>query len=114
MFRYKAKVMRVIDGDTFETEDQIIRLAKIDAPEINEYRGLMGLKATNFLRSLIHGRIVYIRQCRPSKDYYNRIVADVWRTTDNLHVNKAMVDAGYAKWHESSEQEVMRAGRLEI
>lgn len=51
--------MRVIDGDTFETtEKQIIRLASVDAPELN-YCG--GQEAKTALEKLVLNQNLYIK-----------------------------------------------------
>ena len=85
---YTATVTKVIDGDTFQTNTETIRLANVNAPE----KGTAGaLAATNYLRSLIGGKIVTIQP--RATDVFGRTVADVW--VGNLHVNQAMRDAGY-------------------
>ena len=90
---YSAYVTRVIDGDTFETSTETIRLAGIDAVEKNS---AMGKNAAAYLRTLIYGKHVTIESF--GKGFYNRTLASVWRNSDNLYVNRAMVDSGYAKW----------------
>lgn len=35
-YEYQGKVTRIIDGDTLEVDGRRIRLALVDAPEINE------------------------------------------------------------------------------
>ena len=67
-----AKVVRVIDGDTFETSSgQRIRLADVNAPEVgNSY----SQKATEQLDELVGGKNVAIKPVGVS---YGRVVADV-------------------------------------
>ena len=92
MARYSAYVSNVIDGDTFDTStNERIRLEGIDAPESNT---TAGQRATEYLRGLIQNRNVTIDS--KYKDTWNRTVAQVWRSTDNLNVNQAMLDSGHA------------------
>lgn len=92
MSSYVAYVTGVIDGDTFRTSNRTIRLAGIDAPESNTPQGK---KATAYLRQLIGRQRVIIKTV--ATDTYGRSVADVWRYTDRLYINREMVDSGHAK-----------------
>jgi len=78
-----ARVIKVIDGDTFTVTGDTIRLADVDAPELDEPSGL---QAKQRLRDLIEGKDVeYEEQAR---DVYGRIVAEVW--VGNVDVNATM------------------------
>ena len=81
-----AYVKSVVDGDTFNTADgRIIRLANVDTPE----RGRYGYEAAkNHLIRLISGQMVIIQQ--KAIGHYGRIIADVWRQRDHLHINTEM------------------------
>lgn len=68
----KEKVIRVIDGDTFDTSSSRIRLANVYAPEINS---LGGIEAKRKLQSLIDGKEVSITAT--GEVSYDRIVANV-------------------------------------
>ena len=77
-----AKVVQVIDGDTFKTA-YVIRLADVDAPELDEPGGPA---AKRELERLIGGKdITYEEKAR---DVYGRIVAQVW--VNGIDVNAAM------------------------
>ena len=90
---YLAYVTRVVDGDTFDTSTAgRIRLANINAPEIGTPEGQ---SAKAYLKQLIEGQQVTIQPV--AKDYYGRTVANVWRFSDRLNVNQAMIDSGHAK-----------------
>ena len=70
----KEKVTRVIDGDTFVTNQRKhpVRLANVNAPEKNQPGGT---KATNTLKSLILNKEVVIDTV--ARDKYGRSVANV-------------------------------------
>lgn len=78
-----AKVVRVIDGDTFETNSgQRIRLADVNAPEVGKPGSR---KATDKLDDLIGDKNVAIK---PVGDSYDRVVAEV--KVGGKSVNNAM------------------------
>ena len=84
----RAKVTRVIDGDTFRVKGgKTIRLAKVRAPEIKT-KG--GQKARADLRQVIGSRTVDINTVGKS---YGRDVANV-RVRGKL-VNQVMRNKGY-------------------
>lgn len=85
MVARKERVVRVIDGDTFETavRKRPVRLANVDAPE----KGKMGANtATNHLKKLIEGKYVNVETV--ARDKYRRAVANV--KVDGLSVNAAV------------------------
>ncbi len=72
----RRTVTRIVDGDTFEVKTRIgntrfVRLAGVNAPELNQYGGST---AMNRLTELIGGKTVTIV---PVGRSYNRVVADV-------------------------------------
>jgi len=81
----KEKVIRIIDGDTFETASRKkpVRLANVNAPEKGQ-RGFA--KATEALRKMIEGEEVKIDTV--SRDKYDRAVAKVYMGRES--VNKKM------------------------
>ena len=97
MATYDAYVTRVIDGDTFEIRTQTgvqpIRLDNINTPE----EGQTGaLAATNYLKTLIEGQNVIMQEKGVGK--YGRILAHVWRKSDNTPVNESIVRQGHSEW----------------
>lgn len=84
-FEYQGKVTRIIDGDTLEVDNEVIRLALVDAPERSEPGYL---KATRFAASLCPiGSTAYldIDDGQPV-DKYGRIVAVVYCGGKNLNL----------------------------
>jgi len=86
-------VLRVIDGDTFETtEHQHIRVAAVEAPEIDLCGGPEAKKA---LEKLVLGKPVYLKVIY--RDPYQRLVSLVY--AGDQFVNKAMLADGLAYHH---------------
>ncbi len=70
------QVSSVVDGDTFHIPNDRVRLANIDAPEINE-AGYQ--KATDMLTSLINGKTVYLdTDQKGGRDPNGRLIAVVY------------------------------------
>lgn len=112
MYKYKAKVERIVVGDTFDiiidlgfkiTTHQRIRLQCLDSPEIynvkkntEEYKKGMaaqefaqqGLEANNFEVTIV-----------PEKDtrIFSRYIAIVWLSENYVSLNKELVDKDFAK-----------------
>lgn len=97
-YRYKAKNIRVIDGDTVEAEldlgfklhtRDIYRLAEINCKERDQ-------PSTDYLKSLIDGKEVIIESHKPEK--HGRWLAVLWVVTDGglQSANQMMMDAGHA------------------
>ncbi|MBA7484073.1 hypothetical protein ES707_19596 [subsurface metagenome] len=78
----KAKVTKVIDGDTIKIPRRTLRLANVDAPELGS-RG--GTKAKNQLKDMIQGKTI---SYEPVAKSYGRIVAQV--KIRGKSVNQAM------------------------
>lgn len=84
------EVVRVIDGDTFETKErQLVRLSDVDAPEM----GRCGSEAAKKeLEKLVLGKPVYIKAVY--RDRYMRMISLVY--TKDGFVNEKMVEKGLA------------------
>lgn len=96
----KAKVVRIIDGETFETDSgQRIRLLCLDAPEIGRNRSE---EASFYLSSLVLNREVLLeRDVQDYDEYGNSLryvyVPDPILKNDYIFVNKELVKNGYAE-----------------
>lgn len=93
MHEYLTYVTSVTDGDTFNTATQRMRLANINTPENSTPEGQ---KSTTYLKFLIERKRVRIKSV--ATDIYGRVVAHVWRYSDNLYINRRMVDSRHANW----------------
>jgi len=116
MYYYKAKLSRVIDGDTivFDIDlgfgiwmkNEHVRLARINCPEIrtrdlNEKR--KGIEATNFVKEIIlnyeHDKNCEIRlRTYKNSGKYGRYIADVllYKNDEVQVLNELVVEAGHA------------------
>jgi len=85
----KARVQKVIDGDTFTTDrGRRVRLANVNAPE----KGRRGApEARRHLRELVSRKQVNVDVV--AHDRYGRSIANV--KVGNKSVNKAMRDKGW-------------------
>ena len=93
---YMASVIKVHDGDTITVQRQddskevvIIRLNRIDAPELKQ---TYGKESRDFLNNMIFGEIVDVDV--QGRDMYGREVADL--RYDDLNVSSEMVINGMA------------------
>ena len=90
----QGKVVKVIDGDTFDLLDANkttrIRLFGIDSPERGQ---AFNKRAKAFTDSLVAGK--QIRVVVRDTDRYGRTVGDAY-LSDGTHVNAEIVRAGYA------------------
>jgi len=84
------KVVAVMDGDSFKiANDQTIRLASLDAPELGN---CYGQEAYQALSSKILGKKVVLRDLKT--DMYGRIIAMVY--LDGQLVNEYLIKNGFA------------------
>jgi micrococcal nuclease len=104
-----ATVEWVYDGDTFRTtDDESIRLADIDTPEINE-SGYQ--EATNYMISIIKNKAVFLdiddKYVYDDEGKGSRLVCVVYvdyNQTHYLNVNKALLESDLAViWEHDNE-----------
>lgn len=112
MYKYKAKIDRIVDGDTFDivvdlgfkiSTHQRIRLQGINTPETynvkkdsEEYK--KGLAAKNFAIQRIEANN-YEALIETEKDTgkFGRYIATVWLTDNEISLNAELVEKGFAK-----------------
>jgi micrococcal nuclease len=96
-------VTRIVDGDTLYVADldERVRLIGVDTPETRHPdKGVecYGREATAHLRELVPpGTAVRVEFDVDRIDRYDRPLGYLWRRSDGLHVNLAMVADGYAQ-----------------
>jgi endonuclease YncB( thermonuclease family) len=93
----RTTVIRIIDGDTIETELGVVRLIGINAPE----RGEKFFKeSTNFLDFLIEKEIYMIR-VKENRDKYNRFLRYIKyydeKSKEFVLINEILIEEGYAQ-----------------
>ena len=99
--KFRANVIRVVDGDTLEVArvrggTETIRLLGIDTPEV--YGGVEcgGRAASSLMKGLATGRVKVKSDPRqPKRDKYGRLLAYISKNGKDL--NKVMVSRGRAR-----------------
>lgn len=111
MYKYKAKIDRVVDGDTFDIvvdlgfkifTHQRIRLQGINTPETynvkresEEYK--KGLAAKNFaIQRLESNNYDALIQTEKATGKYGRYIATVWLADNETSLNDELVEKGFA------------------
>ena len=104
-YSIKAKVARVIDGDTFVlTDSQHVRILGINTPEIahaGKPAEAFGDSASRFTESLIDGKNIKLTFEGKTYDMFGRILAYVWLTNtagkDSLFLQAELLKTGLAR-----------------
>ena len=102
--RSVGKVSKITDGDTIHVQigggDETVRLIGIDTPESVDPRSpveCFGKEASKHLGELIPvGTEVRLVRDIEARDRYDRLLAYVYRASDDLFVNEQMALDGYA------------------
>lgn len=97
-----ATVVDVIDGDTLRLmvdmgddvwHRRVIRMSRINAPEMNTDRGRA---AAGYLAALIQGKAVVIKTYKSGHEKYGRLLAEVWSRDTGANLNDLMIQMGHA------------------
>jgi micrococcal nuclease len=98
-----ARVVRVVDGDTIvvrlDGDEERVRYIGVDTPESVKPGSpveCFGKRAAAENRRLVAGRRVRLVSDAEARDRYGRLLAYVYRASDGLFVNRALVERGYA------------------
>lgn len=93
------RIIRVIDGDTFETDRELIRLWGIDAPELDQTCGGADEPLSSvgqIARQMLDTILMDLHSCDPvDTDRYGRTVA-ICATTQGYDIGAMMVGFGWA------------------
>jgi len=80
--KQKAKVVRVIDGDTIEIEGKVkVRYIGVNTPELHDPKKpieCFGQAATDENKRLVEGKEVYMQRDVSDTDKYKRLLRYVW------------------------------------
>ena len=109
LYRYRATVRSVYDGDTCTVDIDLglgiwihgekLRLYRINAPEVRGPEREAGLRSRDFLRGQIDGKEIYIQTIKDRKGKYGRYLAEMWLEGEDgaaINVNDLMVAQGQA------------------
>lgn len=95
---HSYKVLKIIDGDTFDATDGTIRfrirIAGIDAPEIGTPFSKLAIVE---LKKMIEGKKVEIKSVGRGLDRYNRILGHVF--VDHHDIGIEMIEKGLATYY---------------
>ena len=102
MYEYKAKVVKVYDGDTVtcdislgfnvELRKQKIRLLGINAPEVRGSSRSSGIISRDALRSRILNKKVTLKTFKDKKGKYGRWLGEIW--IDDECINSWLLSEG--------------------
>ena len=104
MFEYRAKIIKVYDGDTVTAEIDLgfnvkvtekIRLFGINAPEVRGPEREKGIKSRDALRQMILGKEVELRTIKDRKGKYGRYLGNILLA--NILINEWLIREGHAK-----------------
>jgi|TARA_R110000824_G_scaffold76211_3_gene193185 micrococcal nuclease len=127
MYQYRAKIVKIIDGDTVDVDidlgfsvilsKQRIRLYGIDTPE-SRTRNLdekkYGLLAKNFLKEFIGkaGNHLIVETCKDDRGKFGRILGKLINK-DNECVNTIMCSLGHAvEYYGQSKDDIAKSHLL--
>jgi micrococcal nuclease len=112
LYHYRAKVLRVVDGDTIKVEyidkgfgdkhvgtpkrPPTLRFARIDAPEVRGEEREEGLKAEARVLELLgkHGPDILVRTIE--EDTFGRWLAEIW-LSDGTNLSDLLLEEGLAE-----------------
>ena len=100
LFRYRAKVVKVVDGDTIDVDidlgfytmlrKQRIRPKGIDAPEPRGKERFAGLESKAWLKDEIEGKEIEIVTFKNAKGKYGRWLGVIYMNRQNI--NQLMIE----------------------
>lgn len=110
MYTYKAKVLKIIDGDTLDLLIDIgfdihikerVRLYGVDCPETRT-RDLKekarGLAAKAYVKDMVKGKEVRIQTHKDGKGKFGRYLVEVWAGDNPANsINEMLISEGHAK-----------------
>ena len=112
MYEYKAKMLRVVDGDTIYLEIDLgfhihvrekVRLLHANTPETfgvkknsEEYK--KGMEAKLFVQDQLLGKTVTIKTAKDKRGKYGRYLAEIIMP-DGKVLNQVLIDKGFAEFY---------------
>jgi len=106
LYHYRIQVVRVVDGDTIIAhvdlgfgvflQNQSIRLARINAPELHGESKEQGKKSKEALVGKLLGKKTFIKTQKDDREKYGRLLADLY-LEDGTCVNDWLLLENLAK-----------------
>lgn len=100
----EGRVVGVVDGDTIavrlDGREETVRYIGVDTPETKRPGTpvqCFGPVASAFNERLVEGERVRVERGVEERDRYGRLLGYVYRASDGLFVNEALVRGGYAR-----------------
>jgi len=114
LYHYRAEVVSVYDADTItvridqgfnNSTKKVLRLARIDAWELRLEERERGLKARDWLKSIIPpGTEILVKTFKDKTGKYGRYIADIYCYNEELdkfiNLNDELVSKGHAVYKE--------------
>lgn len=103
---YKAKVIKVYDGDTITVEIDLgftvnitekIRLAHIDTPEIRGEERPDGLISKQWLVDKVLDKWIILKTNKDKKGKYGRYIGELFIEGEELSINEQLINEGLAE-----------------
>ena len=110
LYAYRAHCVRAYDADTITVDVDlgmhvtlrgiVLRLSRINAPEVRGEERDAGLAARDYLRSLILDRDLLIETYKDRTGKYGRYIAELWLPVEEgyLNVSDHLVEHGFARY----------------
>jgi micrococcal nuclease len=105
MYKYRAKVVKVYDGDTITVDmdlgfkirfTETLRLLRINTPELRGEEREQGLISRDRLRELILDKEIIVKTYKDKKGKYGRYLAEIF--IEDINVNDWLVTEGLAEY----------------
>ena len=127
MHEYKAKVVKVVDGDTIDVDldlgfgiwlrNERVRLYGIDTPESrtsDKEEKVYGKAAAAFLKKWVTAGGVKIKTHKDAKGKFGRILGELFMKTSvgELSVNQSLVENSHAVRYYGQSKEVLLSEHL--
>jgi len=111
-YEYQARIVGVYDGDTFYADidlgfttsklKEILRLSRVDTPEVRGTEKAEGIKVREYVKALILDKEVILKTEQDKKGKYGRYLAEVFFEREGKWINLSdhLLEIGFAKLYQ--------------